>query len=162
MSVAILINKRSQGVYVLVLEVERPCRIKAGRIPEKEFQQGTYLYTGRAKTHLRARLLRHLRTEKAFFWHIDYLLEKAEIRQIWVRLDFFDECQIARNIQDMLAKRGMGISGFGSSDCRCSSHLFYFNGEKRDLSALRKKIGFTKVKIDENCARTDRDCSLPL
>ncbi len=152
MNAEILINKGSQGVYVLVLEVERPCRIRAGNMPETEFQQGTYLYTGRAKTRLRARLLRHLRTEKAFFWHIDYLLQKAEIREIWVRIDFFDECQIVRDIQDMLAKRGMGISGFGASDCRCSSHLFYFPGEKRELSALRKKIGFTKVKINENCA----------
>lgn len=145
------ISGDSNGVYVLVLELDRPCRISPGKIPETEFPAGTYLYVGRAKKNLRARLLRHLRKEKTLFWHIDYLAKKAAVRKIWVKMDCFEECQVTADIHNFLGKNCLSIPGFGSSDCRCASHLLYFSGKKRVLRPLCQTIGFREVNINGNC-----------
>ena len=61
------LGRENKGSYVLVLQTHKPCRIKAGRLPEKEYPPGIYFYIGRAKRYLRGRLARHLRTEKRLF-----------------------------------------------------------------------------------------------
>ncbi len=64
------------------------------------------------------RLERHLRTEKKLFWHIDYFLEKAHIRKIYIA-EGEKECKVAQKMNLP------GVKGFGCSDCKCPSHLFY-------------------------------------
>jgi Uri superfamily endonuclease len=144
------LKKENTGSYVLVLNVQQPCRIKAGKLPEREFQPGIYLYIGRAKKYLRGRLFRHLRKNKKLFWHIDYLLQNAQFKEVWCRLNFFNECQMADKIIRICEEDCSLIPGFGSSDCQCPSHLIYFYGESRVLSVLRNELGLRKVKIYDN------------
>jgi Uri superfamily endonuclease len=144
------LNKENSGCYVLVLKMTQPCRIKAGKLPEREFPPGIYFYVGRAKRHLRGRLLRHLRIEKKLFWHVDYLLRYAQIKEFWCRLGFFDECHIASKILTTCGKDCSSILGFGASDCHCRSHLIYYEGEEILLSRLLKIITLEKVRIDDN------------
>ena len=44
-------------------------------------------------------------------------------RFIEIYTDRFSECDIAKGLKDI---GGIGIPNFGSSDCSCSSHLYYF------------------------------------
>ena len=149
MTERICLKKNDSGCYVLALEMKKPTRIKTGRLPGREFRGGIYLYIGRAKKHLKGRLARHLRTEKKLFWHIDYFLRKARIKKIWCRFDSFDECQIASEILAECGEDCSPILGFGSSDCRCTSHLIHCYGGDSFLSSRLSKINLKEVRIDD-------------
>lgn len=145
----LLLRKKDAGSYVLVMYVSRPFWIKAGKLPDREFQRGFYFYIGRAKQHLRGRVARHLRAEKKLFWHIDYLLQKVSIAEIWCRSGFFDECRIASAIIEVCRETCTPISGFGASDCRCPSHLIHYCGDRKFLAPLRNSIHLREVQIDD-------------
>ena len=142
-------NNEDRGIYVLILRLEQPFRIKAGKVPERHYPSGIYFYIGRARRNLRGRLARHLRTEKKRHWHIDYFLQKARIEEIWYRPGYFDECQLVSDIIGICGKDSSLISGFGASDCRCSSHLIHYQGKRSFLSSLRNRIIHRKVKIHD-------------
>jgi len=113
-----------------------------GRLEEVSFKEGVYIYIGSAKGCLEARLQRHLRKEKRIFWHIDYLLEnkKAKILQIWT-IDKKMECQTAKIFcQDPTTE--IIKKGFGSSDCKCLTHLFFIKDKKKTEKIL-KETGFS-------------------
>ena len=71
---------------------------------------------------LRKRVQRHLGTKKKLFWHIDYLLEHAEVIEVLqVESPKKLECDLATR----LSKKLRSVPRFGCSDCKCPSHLFY-------------------------------------
>ena len=113
-----------------------------GRLEEVFFKKGNYIYIGSAKGCLQLRLKRHLRKSKKIYWHIDYLLksEKIQISQVLV-IPKSIECKIAdvfnEEITGELVKKG-----FGSSDCKCLSHLFYLKDREKTEKILEKK-GFS-------------------
>ncbi|MBI4288853.1 MAG: GIY-YIG nuclease family protein [Chloroflexi bacterium] len=82
---------------------------------------GLYLYVGSALNGVEQRVARHLSAGKRRHWHIDYLLGAGWVRQVWVMpCREKVECVVASR----LAEKFEAVSGFGSSDCRCRSHLF--------------------------------------
>jgi Uri superfamily endonuclease len=101
--------------YILVLNLARNTEITIGKLGVIDFKKGTYLYIGSAPSE--KRLERHLRTKKKIHWHIDFFLEKAEIKEIYITQR--KECDVAQTIDLPY------IKGFGCSDCSCPSHLFY-------------------------------------
>ncbi len=114
------------GTYVLELLLESDCEIQVGRHGRAQFPAGWYYYTGSALKGLRSRIGRHIRLEKPRHWHVDGLREHAEIvlvlfTETTVRI----ECSIAISI---LAGPGafQPYPRFGSSDCRCPTHLVGF------------------------------------
>lgn len=141
-------KEQDKGTYILLVNLDKTQRIKPGKLPEADYEKGTYLYVGRAHTGLQARIKRHIRSQKKLFWHVDYLLQKAKIVDIWTRQNFFAECSTADEIRHFRTPAPKAIQGFGSSDCRCRSHLFYFPPGSRGFETLKKKIGFEKAKID--------------
>jgi Uri superfamily endonuclease len=76
-----------------------------------------------------SRINYHLREKKKSRWHIDYLLQQALIKEIilWETEERV-ECLLAQT----LSQEFHPIPGFGCSDCRCNSHL-YFEAEKGKL-----------------------------
>lgn len=90
------------------------------------------------------RIERHLRERKRRRWHIDYLLEEAEvISTIRVATERkTDECDVAHAL---LRSEGatMVDRGFGSSDCRCDSHLIFFGdgGGERMVESIAMQLG---------------------
>jgi Uri superfamily endonuclease len=84
------------------------------------------VYTGSGKRNLAARLARHLRQDKTHRWHVDYLRAAARIRQVWI-WRWTDDAECRTNAW-MQTQAGATIPwmGFGSSDCRCGSHLTAF------------------------------------
>ncbi|MCP2603883.1 GIY-YIG nuclease family protein [Candidatus Aminicenantes bacterium AC-708-M15] len=131
------------------MNLKEPRKIKVGKLNIIDFQPGNYLYIGSAQRGFEARITRHLRKNKKLFWHIDYLLNEAEIKEIWIKEGEKIECETADRIKNCLPFSFYPIKGFGSSDCKCSSHLFYFPGRLADLGNLRKKLNFKKLEINE-------------
>jgi len=143
-------KKHDKGTYILLVNLTKTQKIKPGKLPEADYNKGIYLYIGRARTGLNARVKRHIRSQKKLHWHIDYLLQKAKIEEIWIRQDYFGECNTADEIRNFKPAAAKSIQGFGSSDCRCRSHLFYFPLDTKEIRSLRNKMGFKKVEIDGN------------
>ncbi|MCD4685321.1 MAG: GIY-YIG nuclease family protein [Anaerolineae bacterium] len=114
------------GTYVLWLRIDAPLTLQVGRLGTFEWSSGVYAYVGSAHGPggLRARLRRHLRTEKTRHWHIDALTTAAPVIAVWFmaapeRL----ECRWAAQIAARDATHAP-VVGFGSSDCACETHLF--------------------------------------
>lgn len=122
-----------KGSYILVLFLSKKVKIEIGALGALTFSKGYYLYVGSAmgkigSTTLENRVKRHLTdsANKKIHWHIDYLLngEHFLITKLYIvpsltRL----ECVIARDIKEV---SDSFIKNFGSTDCSCKSHLFYF------------------------------------
>jgi len=122
-----------KGTYIIVIYLLENSKIKIGSLGEIDFVKGYYLYVGsamgnRGSTILENRVKRHISKQKnkKIFWHIDYLLTntKCVITRIYLvpslnRL----ECIIAKEISEISDNF---IKFFGSTDCECLSHLYYF------------------------------------
>ena len=89
---------------------------------------------GSALNGLKASVDRHFRREKKIHWHIDYLLERVHpVAVISSLSEQRLECQVAEG----LSYQGLvHVQGFGATDCRCSSHLFF----RPDYNALRSQV----------------------
>ena len=121
---------QQSGIYVLVIDVRSTINIAAGALGELELNRGYYAYIGRAKKGLAARLARHARSgDKQLHWHIDHLLERADLEEVWIFPLRTGECELAGRLEAEGAGRA-GLRGFGSSDCRCPGHLLYLGRRK--------------------------------
>jgi len=144
------LKRQDKGTYLLVIEMKENQEISIGRRPPTSFCKGIYLYVGRAKRGLQNRIKRHLKKKKKNFWHIDYLLQKANVQEVWIKRDFFDECQTALEVKNLLKDSSSPLKKFGASDCKCTSHLFFLPERKMTLESLRTKLTFEKVEIHGN------------
>jgi len=128
-----------KGIYVLLISVARDISVAVGALGRKDFQEGLYAYVGSAQNNLEKRVNRHIRKRKRKFWHIDYLLSNRRTRVItafYREAGKLEECRVAERLCEVATP----ISGFGSSDCACKSHLFKI--ETRDyLSEFATKLG---------------------
>ena len=104
-----------------------------GALGEICFDEGYYAYIGSALNGLNGRINRHLKKGKKLHWHIDYLLESATVKSVvTAKTEKRIECELA----ELFSGEFRRINGFGSSDCRCRSHLFYSeNGEELGKAA---------------------------
>lgn len=116
------------GCYQLLMRLDRKCRLSIGALGDILFSPGYYIYTGRAKKGLRARVGRHFRREKKMRWHIDYFLAGAKILQVFYYFNRIDECIINAGAKENL-RGSVFIKKFGSSDCCCPGHLIYVKGK---------------------------------
>ncbi len=117
----------AKGIYVLVLSVSKDIDVNVGALGCVNFEKGLYAYVGSAQNNLEKRIERHLRKTKQKFWHIDHLLDDAHVEVVKVfhkKAEKLEECKIAKNISEI----GVPVKGFGSSDCKCESHLFKVDG----------------------------------
>ncbi len=136
-----------RGVYLLGLELAADVRVAVRSLGEMRFSKGWYVYAGSARNGLAARLRRHERRVrgKAPFWHIDFLRAAARrVRPFPIRTRLDLECRLARDVARIAAA---AIPDFGSTDCRCPSHLFRLSrdplrdeGFVRLLSVYRHRI----------------------
>jgi Uri superfamily endonuclease len=116
-----------RGTYALVVFLKQRLRLRIGRLGDHDFQPGYYVYAGSALGGLSGRLKRHLKPEKRLHWHIDYLLQHAVVSQIWyARGEERLECTWNALVSELSGAEPV-IFGFGSSDCRCTTHLTYFS-----------------------------------
>lgn len=110
-----------KGVYLAFFRLEEDRRIKIGAVGEMEFEAGLYAYVGSAMNSAEKRIGRHFSEVENTHWHIDYFSAVAEPADyLIVPEESRFECVLA----DAVSEIGAAVDGFGSSDCRCSSHLF--------------------------------------
>ena len=114
-----------KGVYVLLFEARQP--VVVGRLGLLAFD-GWYLYVGSAlgPGGLK-RVSRHFRKAQnptgLAHWHVDALLGSGTL---WGAMAAATrqrmECDLAEALGRYLTP---AYRGFGSTDCRCATHLFY-------------------------------------
>ncbi|WP_028840765.1 DNA/RNA nuclease SfsA [Thermodesulfobacterium hveragerdense] len=138
---------KDQGAYLLVFKIAQPVNLL---INQRTFsiKPGFYIYVGSAMQGLEARIKRHLRKNKKLHWHIDYLLTYAHsILSIPIRSSAKIECALASDVGKL--SEGL-VFGFGSTDCRYPSHLFYFSCSPFQNPDFHELI--IKYRIDRLCS----------
>jgi Uri superfamily endonuclease len=129
------------GTYVLIFSTCLKAQIEVGKLGTLQLKPGFYIYVGSAfgPGGLEARIAHHCRKTDRPHWHIDYLGPFLKLIEIWYTYDpVHREHQWAKLISDI---RGTSVPlvGFGSSDCRCKSHLFFRNA-RPSIRTFRQKI----------------------
>ncbi len=133
-----------KGSYILVIELPEEQTIAISRPPNIHFPGGYYAYVGSALGGFKARLNHHLQGAKRPHWHIDYLLEKASISSIILsETTERVECSIAQALERQLD----AIPGFGASDCKCGSHLFFTTDERQLKLTIMATLDWLEVPL---------------
>lgn len=136
-----LIFPSDKGIYILFFFLSKDKRITVGKLGRFEFKSGYYIYVGSAKGRggINGRLKHHLNLHSPLRWHIDYLKMKSKIIDyIFITEAEANECITATKL---LKDFETPIKNFGSSDCKCNSHLFY--SQKRIPTRIIKSILIT-------------------
>jgi len=132
-----------KGSYALILKNSSIQNIRVGRLGILNFREGFYAYTGSAMGGLSRRVSHYLKEIERPFWHIDAIIPRFKLTALWLfPSNTRQECQIAQLFSQETG--ATPIRGFGSSDCRCFTHLFYF-------SALNQKPLFLKLTEVLSC-----------
>jgi len=124
-------NKDLFTTYLLHIHLSQGKTISIGKLGRFYFKKGNYIYVGSAKTNFIKRIARHMGKRKKRFWHIDYLLQYAKIKGISI-------CKIPEEkLAKILSKKiAIPVKGFGSSDTKAKSHLFYHCIDNFNLMAI--------------------------
>ncbi len=137
-------EQRDRGVYLLLIKIAGPKAIAAGSLGEISFKEGYYVYAGSAMNSLSKRINRHRRRIKKKRWHIDYLTAEAEVITPIAIITGDDlECELAAAVREISDHQ---VTGFGSSDCNCPAHLFYFSGNPLQNRAFIDLIQYYRIQ----------------
>ena len=110
------------ATYILILDFDIDREVNVGSLGSVSFKKGRYAYVGSAKSGLWGRVKRHLSNPNRRRWHIDSITGHSTSRKVFFKEHMEgDECGTA----SLLSERFDSIRGFGCSDCRCGSHLFF-------------------------------------
>lgn len=136
------------ATYLLVVKATSNTRIAVGRLEDTEFKRGLYLYIGSAKRGLDKRIARHLIKQKKLYWHIDYILssEQISVLEVWTK-EANEECAIAHMVSN-IPETEIVRNGIGSSDCKCFTHFYFFNGKLLKIHERLTKWGFKRQAVD--------------
>jgi Uri superfamily endonuclease len=153
----VIMHRSTSGIYVVIAELPEATYIQIGRRRAGNFEAGFYGYVGSALSGLERRLARHLGNRKRLYWHIDYLLNVATVRDIiYAETSQRKECLVAQNLSRKLVPQ----PHFGCSDCKCPSHLFFCRDLKDLIEAVLDSftlLGLKPLKIKDSA---DLDASL--
>lgn len=135
---------QEKGTYALLLALDEVATIAVGKLGTFLFPAGYYLYIGSAGGGLFHRLRRHLEQRKGLRWHIDYLRQWADVIEVWyLPSEESMECSWAQAAAAM-PRAQIPIPGFGSSDCRCCSHLLCYPSPP-SFELFRDKLGDDRI-----------------
>ena len=129
------------GTYALVLACHRAAFVWIGRLGTWSVPPGFYVYVGSAfgPGGLSARLQHHQHKPAHPHWHMDYLRAICDLVEVW----FTTEAARCEHSWAKAVARLPGawvpVPGFGSSDCKCQTHLFRFDGMP-SVRAFRQRV----------------------
>jgi Uri superfamily endonuclease len=136
---------RASGTYALLLRTETSESKRVGKLGRIHLRPGYYAYVGSAlgPGGLHARIARHLDPTRPIHWHIDSLKRATRVVEVWYVVDpVRREHAWARAIGDM-RNASIPMPGFGSSDCTCPAHLFYFPTQPK-LANFKRALARTR------------------
>lgn len=146
-----------RGAYCLIFEIPEEREIAVGCLGTHLFHRGVYAYVGSALAGVEQRVGRHKSQKKRLRWHIDFLLANADILATVAipgeRKDV--ECGMARALR-LCDGASIPVPGFGSSDCRCESHLLYFGDVDPELvlETTMMRLSMLECMYPRRTART--------
>jgi len=147
-----------RGLYLLVLRLESDAVVGVGRKGTFSLRAGYYIYVGSSKRGLEKRVRRHKRRRKRLFWHMDYLSREAkDMKDIVIRTNSLGECELAHLVASIFSP----ILGFGSSDCRCPSHLFFSRDNPLGSEHFLRLIQYVQIdRLDDLLGSNARNSPL--
>jgi len=119
-----------RGTYILILGMPET-KLSIGALGTAEIKEGSYCYVGSAMNGLDQRISRHLKKTKKIRWHIDHLTVGCTSAEAYEISDLLiGECGLCEIV---LSCGGVeAIKGFGCSDCKCFTHLFFLTPEAKE------------------------------
>jgi len=134
---------RDRGSYLLILNLKRDRKIDVGKLGKIHLRKGFYIYVGSAMANLSKRMERHQRLRKQHHWHIDELRAITEFRSVLaIRSSDRLECQVAEAVSKIAE---WSISGFGSTDCSCETHLFGTSSDPIQSEDFQKLVQYFRM-----------------
>ena len=117
-------------------------RIPIGRKGVLKARPGFYLYVGSAHGPggLKARVGHHLGAASRPRWHVDHLRRILPVEAVWFAADPRRLEHAWARVLDEMEETSSPMRGFGSSDCRCTSHLF-FTESRPSADRFRNRAG---------------------
>ena len=139
------------GTYIVVLKSDQGKTIQIGKLAQLEIKKGYYVYVGSAMGPggVAARLKHHSKISKRPHWHLDYLRAETEFYEAYaLHSSERKECEWAAL---MLGNKEASepMKGFGSSDCQCNTHLFYFPSSVKTVNAIQQIPEIQKINVAE-------------
>ena len=133
--------RREAGTYALILRASRARSIRAGQLGHLKVRRGTYVYVGSAfgPGGVLARVRHHEGISRAPHWHVDYLRPAVRIAEVWYSHDPIQREHQWAGILAAMRGASVPLPRFGASDCRCGSHLFFFESPP-SLRSFRGRI----------------------
>ena len=126
-----------KGTYILVLNLKDSCEVNVGSLGNISLERGFYTYIGSAfGPGGFKRINRHRKVvngdNNKRHWHIDYLNgnNHSELTTVYRIPGEKIECSLAQKLS------GKSIGKFGCSDCKCGSHLMFYE----DLGSLENDV----------------------
>lgn len=136
-----------KGIYCLLIHLPSNQRIVVGALGEREFLSGCYVYVGSAMSGIEQRVSRHKSSRKKFRWHIDYLLAKSEVLACAAIPSESKryECETVEALSGC-EDATFPVPRFGSSGCRCRSHLLFFGDADPSMVAEMLMMRLTMMR----------------
>ncbi len=132
------------GSYLIILRLLRPSAIPVGKLGLINFRAGFYVYVGSGQRNLSKRIERHRSMRKKAHWHIDYLRPFCEFHaSLPIRTREDIECCLAEAVKEVSEAQ---VSGFGSTDCRCPSHLFYMSDDPLNSASFHELLQYFRME----------------
>ena len=141
-------NISVHGTYLLLLECDNKFELPIGTLGMMNTEPGYYLYVGSAfgPGGIQARVRHHQRIASRPHWHIDYLHTATELVDTWCVHGLRREHDWAHSLMQGETAT-VPLTGFGSSDCNCVAHLFYFR-RKPVKAELEKLLNNKLVSVE--------------
>jgi len=117
-----------KGTYIVVTEAKREFSCQVGKLGKLTGHAGFYLYVGSAlgSGGIKARVNHHLQISHHPRWHFDYLRPFVVPRRIWYCSSSIRYEHQWAAVLSALPGVELPLVKFGASDCRCTTHLYYF------------------------------------
>jgi len=128
------------GTYALILSSTAKKPVRIGKLGILYLKQGFYVYIGSAfgPGGLKARTSHHLKNSSRPHWHIDYLVPALRLCQIWYTYDPTRREHQWAEVHAGTRGASIPLPGFGSSDCGCRSHLYFYQSPPSGKNFRRK------------------------
>ena len=135
--------KPEGGTYALILYCPREKLLQIGKLGALELRRGFYVYVGSAlgPGGLRARVAHQAQVSPRPHWHIDYLRPHILLDRVGYTYGRVSREHCWAHFIRALKGASVPLAGFGSSDCRCEAHLFYF-ATRPSLRFLAESVTF--------------------
>lgn len=153
----------TQGIYILIIELQAFVCIDVGLLGYKCFAKGLYGYIGSAKGlgGIEARIRHHMtKAKRRLWWHIDYL---TVLKETMVKCAVYAETLdvVEEDIVSIILESNcwdVAIPRFGSTDRKSISHLLKCTCSYDDCVS-EAASAFIKLGLTPHTIEVKKDCS---